>query len=98
MPLAFNRSLNRQNGQPEAPYDQDQEAGLNVSVIFTSVGATISALKRAGSLAQSLGARITLLVPQIMPYPLPLTTAAAKDSGQPARQRSCASCAAPAMK
>ena len=32
----------------------------------------LAALKEAGSLASGLGARITLLVPQMVPYPLPL--------------------------
>jgi len=74
MPLAFNRSLNGEIWRSEGPFVQEQKAGLNVSVIFTSVEATISALKRAGALAQSLGTRITLVVPQIVPYPLPLTS------------------------
>jgi hypothetical protein len=74
MSLAFNRSLNRELGLPEAPSTEEQESRLNIAVIFTSVGATIAALKRAGTMAESLGARITLVVPQIVPYPLPLTS------------------------
>lgn len=74
MSLAFNRSLNREIGRPEAPWTEEQESGLNIAVIFTSVGATTAALKKAGNLAESLGARITLVVPQIVPYPLPLTS------------------------
>ena len=35
---------------------------------------TLAALKEAGNLANSLGARITLVVPQVVPYPLPLET------------------------
>ena len=45
---------------------------LHVTVIFTSVAATLAALKQAGSLARGLDARITLVVPQVVPYPLPL--------------------------
>jgi hypothetical protein len=45
---------------------------LDVAVVFTSADATIAALKKAGALASSLSARILLLVPQIVPYPLPL--------------------------
>ena len=41
---------------------------------FTTVDSTTAALKEAGSLAESLGAQITLMVPQIVPYPLPLTS------------------------
>ena len=40
--------------------------------MFTSVEATLAALKQAGSLANRLGAHITLVVPQIVPQPLPL--------------------------
>jgi hypothetical protein len=43
-----------------------------VEVIFTSIRATVAALKHAGALAARLGARIRLVVPQIVPYPLPL--------------------------
>ena len=43
-------------------------------MVFTSVEATLAALKEAGNLANSLGARITLVVPQVVPYPLPLET------------------------
>lgn len=43
-------------------------------MIFTSVGATTAALKKAGRLAENLGATITLVVPQVVPYPLPLTS------------------------
>ena len=41
-------------------------------MVFTSVAATLLALKEAAALASSLAARITLLVPQVVPYPLPL--------------------------
>jgi hypothetical protein len=47
---------------------------LNVAVAFTSPDATLTAMKEAGRLAQSLDARITLVVPQVVPYPLPLET------------------------
>ena len=48
------------------------EFGLEVAVVFTSVEATVAALKRAGILASRLNGRIALLVPQLVPYPLPL--------------------------
>jgi hypothetical protein len=47
---------------------------LEISVVFTSVACTLAALKHAAVLADRLHARITLLVPQIVPYPLPLTS------------------------
>jgi hypothetical protein len=45
---------------------------LNIAVVFTSVSSTLAALKEAGNLANSLGSRITLVVPQVVPYTLPL--------------------------
>ena len=73
MLLAFNRSLNPSPALPETAA-RDTESGLNITVIFTSVDATVVALKKAGALAESLSARITLVVPQIVPFPLPLTS------------------------
>jgi len=46
---------------------------LNIAVIYTSIDFTLSALRKAGALANSLNASITLIVPQVVPYPLPLT-------------------------
>lgn len=65
--LALERVLLPYTRFPEA--DQPK---LNIAVGFTSVEATLAALRRAGLLASSLGARITLHVPQLVPYPLPL--------------------------
>jgi hypothetical protein len=73
MLLVFNRSLKTDSTWPETAV-QEPESKLNITVVFTSVDATITALKEAGTLAESLGARITLVVPQIVPYPLPLTS------------------------
>ena len=74
MSPAIERLLTRQPGFPEHLSPQTTKAKLNISVVFTSVKATLAALKDAGGLADRLGARITLLVPQIVPYPLPLTS------------------------
>jgi len=73
MALAFNRPINPKVERPEVPVVEDQSR-LDIAVIFTSVEGTLGALKAAGSLAESLGARVTLLVPQVVPYPLPLTS------------------------
>ena len=73
MLLAFNRSLNPSGILPETA-TPETESGLNITVIFTSVEATVTALQKAGALAESLSARITLVVPQIVPFPLPLTS------------------------
>jgi hypothetical protein len=51
-----------------------REEVLNVFVIFTSVNATLQALKEAGDLAHQLNGRIMLVAPQVVPYPLPLTS------------------------
>jgi hypothetical protein len=71
MALALNKTLNPAFSRPElsspAPVTR-----LNVDVVFTSVIATLAALRKAAELASRLGARITLLVPQVVPYPLPL--------------------------
>ena len=53
---------------------RETPAPLDINVVFTSVDATLAALKQAGKLAHRLAARITLVVLQIVPYPLPLTS------------------------
>jgi hypothetical protein len=65
MALALDRMIAPLTGAP---------VRLDISVVFTSVTATLGALKEAGNLAKSLGGRITLIVPQIVPYPLPLSS------------------------
>jgi hypothetical protein len=74
MSLAFNRTLNPEIGRPEPPSVPQRESSLNIAVVFTSADATVAALKKAANLAESLGAKITLVVPQIVPYPLPLAS------------------------
>jgi hypothetical protein len=49
------------------------DRGLEVSVLFTTTRATLSALRMAGRLADDLGARIRIIVPQVVPFPLELT-------------------------
>lgn len=51
-----------------------QVQGLNIAVVFTSVESTLAALKEAGELANNLGARIRLIVPQLVSYAVPLET------------------------
>ncbi len=55
-----------------APATEEAEPQLNIDVIFTSMRETLGALERAGELATRLNARITLVVPQVVPYPAPL--------------------------
>src|SRR5579872_6705693 len=42
--------------------------------LFTSIESTLSALRKARALASRLGVCITLIVPQVAPYPLPLNS------------------------
>jgi len=72
MRLTFNQTLSTAAGHPDAAESQEQK--LNVTVVFTCVKATVAAMKKAGALAESLGARITLVVPQVVPFPLELTS------------------------
>jgi hypothetical protein len=74
MVLALDRYLTTVTAPPERPGTGREESRLNIVVIFTSADATIAALKTAGMLAASLGTRITLVIPQVVPYPLPLTS------------------------
>lgn len=75
MSLAFERILAPAPGYPAQPTPAEgSEPRLNVAVVFTSVDATLAALRKAGALASRLSGCITLLVPQIVPYPLPLTS------------------------
>ena len=72
MSLAIEKILAPATGQPSWPPVEEVEQRLNIAVVFTSVDSTLAALKEAGNLANSLGVRITLVVPRVVPYPLPL--------------------------
>ena len=73
MSLILEKLLVPASGLPE-PSPGRARAPLNISVVFTTVEATLAALRKAGALASRMRARVTLLVPQIVPYPLPLTS------------------------
>ena len=72
--IAFKRVLSPAGGHAERPETGQANVRLDVGVVFTSTDATIAALKRATALATRLSARIILVVPQIVPYPLPLNS------------------------
>lgn len=72
MSLTFEKLIAAAAGRPEQPLEESQSS-LSVVVVFTSVETTVQALRKAGVLASRLNARITLLVPQIVPYPRPIT-------------------------
>ena len=74
MSLAIEKVLKPRTGHPTRPIGEEADQKLNIAVVFTSVESTLAALKEAGNLANSLGARITLVVPQVVPYPVPLET------------------------
>jgi hypothetical protein len=74
MSLAIEKLLTPATGRPAQPIGVETDQKLNIAVVFTSVESTLPALKEAGNLANSLGARIKLVVPQVVPYPLPLET------------------------
>jgi hypothetical protein len=74
MALALERVLAPLPGHPAVPPSAETEPRLNVAVIFTSAESTLAALRKAGALADRLSGRITLLVPQVVPFPLPLTS------------------------
>ena len=74
MAVVFEKHLAPATGRPGSPEIAREDPGLDIAVVFTSVESTLAALRRAGALAQHLAAKITLLVPQIVPYPLPLSS------------------------
>ena len=74
MSLAIEKILTPATGHPSRFIAPETEQKLNIAVVFTSVESTLAALKEAGNLANSLGARIKLVVPQVVPHPLLLET------------------------
>jgi hypothetical protein len=70
--LVLEKVVDPQAESPARPIVEQTEAGLTIWVVFTSMDLTLSALEEAGRLAGALSARITILVPQIVPFPLPL--------------------------
>jgi hypothetical protein len=74
MSLAIEKILAPASGYPTQSTGDAADQTLNISVVFTSLESTLVALKEAGNLASSLGAHITLLVFQIVPYPLSVET------------------------
>jgi hypothetical protein len=57
---------------PDRQTASQPQSRLNISVIFTSVKGTMAALRTAGTLANRLGGRITLVVPEVVSYHVPL--------------------------
>ena len=57
---------------PAEPCISHEDRRLDLKVIFTDLPKTAAALAAARTMARGLGARITLMVAQVVPYPLPL--------------------------
>lgn len=57
---------------PAEPRPAGDGRKLDLKVIFTDLRKTAAALATARSMARGLGARVTLLATQVVPYPLPL--------------------------
>jgi len=72
MLLALEKVVHPDEGRPAERDCAASAARLNITVVFTSDKTTASALQKAASLAGNLGARVALVVPQVVPYPLPL--------------------------
>jgi hypothetical protein len=68
MPVALERPIDPAKPGLQASFADRRELQPDISVVFTSVEATLVALKEGGVLAKRLGAHITLVVPQIVPY------------------------------
>lgn len=58
---------------PQAAGEREPE--LRLTVLFTGIEQTLSALRAAANMAADPGARIDVLVPQVVPYPAPLDSA-----------------------
>jgi hypothetical protein len=57
---------------PAQPPPSRDGPKLDLKVIFTDLRTTAAALATARTMARGLGARITVMVAQVVPYPLPL--------------------------
>ncbi len=74
MAIVPEKHLAPATGRPGLPEIDREDSRLDIAVVFTSVEYTLAALRHAGALANRLAGRITLLVLQSVPYPLPLTS------------------------
>ncbi|QOY86924.1 hypothetical protein [Paludibaculum fermentans] len=69
---AFQREDTGQARAIETGRDGSAPHCFEIVVLFTTVRETLGALRTAGRLAQGVATSIRLLVPQVVPYPLPL--------------------------
>lgn len=69
---SINASLEVAECVPSLHPNREGDAKLEVNVIFTTYQGTLAALQAAASLARDLDTRIRFLVPQVVPFALPL--------------------------
>jgi hypothetical protein len=74
MALALEKLLAPTTEDPGQAHIAERDRTMDIVVVFTSMEPTLRALKQAGALAHRLDLRVKLVVPQIVPYPLPLTS------------------------
>ena len=74
MPAAFEEIPIGSGQRVNVSAQDEDDSRLNINVVFTAIDATLTALKEAGRLANRLRGHITLVVPQIVPFPVPLTS------------------------
>jgi hypothetical protein len=65
--------LNQQCVSPDAIGSPAPSGKLSVIVVFTTIPATLVALRDGAKLAGEVGAPVRVLVPSVVPYPLELT-------------------------
>src|SRR6266540_5061632 len=63
---AFEKLLSAPGGPAGCPF--------HIHIVYTGEDRTLSALRRASELARGLDTKVHIMVPQIVPYPLPLTS------------------------
>jgi hypothetical protein len=76
MELVAERSTHPTPGRAETPAPVSPSPRLEIFVVSTSAELARATLKKTGSLANRLGARILLWVLQAIPYTLPLSASA----------------------
>jgi hypothetical protein len=72
MAVVFRTQIREHRGPPVESSPWGRGPKLNVHVVFTNLDGATTALRLAGKLARNLGARVTVLAAQVVPYPLPL--------------------------
>jgi nucleotide-binding universal stress UspA family protein len=72
MAVVLRTQIREHRGPPVETLSWGRGPELNVHVVFTNLDGAKTAFRLAGKLARDLGARVTVLVAQVVPYPLPL--------------------------